>query len=90
MAGYLIGVITFVVALFLGASRLGRPRVVLVFGAVLAGAWMAAGAVTRANEVEQGHEVLPLWFLGALVALLYAIWCGGLWVGVRLRRSRSG
>jgi len=36
-----------------------------------------------------GHKLVPLWFLVGLVALLYGIWCGGLWVGLRLRRART-
>jgi hypothetical protein len=33
-------------------------------------------------------EQPPLWLGAGLVLLLYAIWCGGLWLGVRLRRIR--
>ncbi len=37
---------------------------------------------------SNGNAFIPLWLLAGLVALLYAIWCGGLWLGVRLRRIR--
>jgi hypothetical protein len=48
-------------------------------------------AALSARQVEdgQGHKLVPLWFLIGLVALLYGIWCGGLWVGVRVRRART-
>ena len=89
MAGYLIGSAAFLIAFTLGASRLGRPRLVLAVGALAGGAWIAGGAIGRANDLEQGHDVVPLWFLAALVGFLYLIWCGGLWLGLRLRRSRA-
>jgi hypothetical protein len=50
---------------------------------VLAFGWLVALAVKPAGT----HEV-PLWYLGGMVILLYVIWCGALWLGVRLRRMR--
>ena len=54
--------------------------------------WSAPAVPTivagRAQD-GRGHQLVPVWFLGGLVALLYVIWCGGLWLGVRLRRGRS-
>lgn len=90
MVGYLIGSVAFAIAFLLGASRLGRPRIVLAVGALLGGGWIAAGAISRASEAGRGNDVVPLWFLVGLVAFLYLIWCGGLWVGLRIRRSRAG
>jgi hypothetical protein len=88
MAGYLIAVVAFLVPLAFGATGLGRPRVVLTGGAVLGAASIVALVAGRAHD-GRGHELVPLWFLAGLVALLYAIWCGGLWLGTRLRRARS-
>jgi hypothetical protein len=88
MAGYLIAVVAFLVPLAFGATRLGRPRVVLTVGAVLSAGWIVALVAGRAQD-GRGHELGPVWFLGGLVVLLYVIWCGGLWLGVRLRRARS-
>ena len=45
-------------------------------------------AVGRVDD-GQGGKLVPLWFLAGLVALLYGIGCGGLWLGLRLRRARS-
>jgi NADH:ubiquinone oxidoreductase subunit 6 (subunit J) len=89
VAGYLIASTTALVAFALGASGAGRPRVVLFIGAVLAVGWVVSVAVARARDIEVGREVLPLWLFAGLVGLLYVIWCGGLWLGVRLRRGRS-
>jgi hypothetical protein len=50
---------------------------------VLAFGWFVALAAEPA-----GTNQVPLWYLGGMVILLYAIWCGGLWLGVRLRRMR--
>jgi biotin transporter BioY len=61
---------------------------VLSVGGALAFAWVAALLAAR-TEDGHGHKLVPLWFLAGLVALLYAIWCGGLWLGLRLRRARS-
>jgi hypothetical protein len=88
MAGYLIAAGAFVLPYLLAATGLGRPRTVLVAGAVLALASVASLAATRVVE-EHGHGLVPVWFLAGLVALLYVIWCGGLVLGVRLRRARS-
>jgi hypothetical protein len=89
VAGYLIASTTALVAFVLGATGAGRPRVVLGVGAVLAFGWVISVAVVRAREIEAGHDVLPLWLFAGLVGLLYVIWCGGLWLGLRLRRARS-
>ena len=67
----------------LGISGLGRPRMVVGVGGVLAIAWIFALATKRSDATA-----VPLWFVGGLVILLYAIWCGGLWLGVRIRRIR--
>jgi len=48
-----------------------------------------AVAAAGAQDVE-GKEVVPLWFVCGLVGLLYAIWCGGLWLGLRICRARAG
>lgn len=88
MAGYLIAVVAFLVPLAFGVTGLGRPRVVLTVGAVLAVGWIIALVAGRAED-SRGHELVPVWFLAGLVVLLYVIWCGGLWVGSRLRRARS-
>lgn len=89
MAGYLIGSIAFLVALALGATGLGRPRLVLAVGALAGCAWIAGGAIARADDLQKGNDIVPLWFLAALVGFLYLIWCGGLWLGLRLRRARA-
>ncbi len=88
MAGYLIAVIAFALPFVFAATGLGRPRMVLGVGGVLALGWVVSLAAARAPN-GQGHAIVPLWFLGGLVVILYAIWCGGLWLGLRLRRARS-
>jgi hypothetical protein len=88
VAGYLIAVIAFLVPLAFGATGLGRPRAVLTVGAVLSVGWIVALVAGRPQD-GRGHELLPAWFLAGLVVLLYVIWCGGLWLGVRFRRARS-
>jgi hypothetical protein len=88
MAGYVIAVVAFLVPLAFGATGLGRPRVVVTVGGVLAGAWIVGLIASRAEDAN-GHGLVPAWFLAGLVALLYVIWCGGLWLGLRLRRARS-
>ena len=70
------------------ARVLARPRLLLGVGAVLGTGWVAALAAGRAED-EHGRQIIPLWFLAGLVALLYLIWCGGLWLGLRLRRARA-
>jgi hypothetical protein len=89
VAGYLIAVVTFGLAFAFGTIRAVRPQVVLGVGGILAFGWAVALAAGGARDTE-GHHVLPLWFVGGLVALLYGIWCGGLWLGLRLRRARAG
>jgi hypothetical protein len=88
MAGYLIAVIAFALPLVFGATGLGRPRVVISLGAVLACAWAVALAAGRAQD-GQGRQLVPIWFLLGLAALLYVVWCGGLWLGTRLRKARA-
>ncbi len=88
MTGYLIAVVVFALPLAFGASGLGRPRLLLVAGGILAGAWILVLAVGRVDD-GRGGKLVPLWFLAGLVALLYGIGCGGLWLGLRLRRARS-
>jgi hypothetical protein len=88
VAGYLIAVIAFALPLAVGTTGLGRPRIVIGLGGILACSWALALVAGRAEDGE-GGRIVPLWFLAALVALLYAIWCGGLWVGLRLRKART-
>jgi hypothetical protein len=87
VAGYLIAAAAFALPLALVASGRGRPRLVLTAGMVLA---FGSVVILSTGQVEDGHghKLVPLWFLAGLVALLYGIWCGGLWVGLRLRRAR--
>jgi hypothetical protein len=89
MAGYLIAVIAFALPFAFAVTGIARARMVLGVGAVLGFAWAVSMAAGRANDLQAGHEVLPLWFGVGLVLLLYLIWCGGLWLGVRLRRLRA-
>jgi type VI protein secretion system component VasK len=88
MAGYLIAVIAFALPLGFGATGIGRPRVVIGLGAVLACIWTFALVADRAQN-EQNNQIVPVWFLASLVVLLYLIWCGGLWLGLRLRKARA-
>jgi hypothetical protein len=74
--------------LVFGASGLGRPRLVLTGGVLLALGSVAALSARQVGD-GHGHKLVPLWFLVGLVALLYGIWCGGLWVGLRVRRARA-
>jgi hypothetical protein len=85
VAGFLIAAIACGLSFALGALGLGRPRVVLGVGAVLAVGWIISLAAKRPADT---NDVLPLWLLTGLVLLLYVIWCGGLWLGVRFRRIR--
>ena len=87
MAGYLIAVVAFALPCALGLTGFGRSRIVLGVGGVLAVGWVISLAQNRAPD-SNGNPVIPLWFLAGLVVLLYAIWCGGLWLGLRLRRMR--
>jgi hypothetical protein len=88
VAGYLIAVIAFTIPLAFGATGFGRPRVVIGLGAVMTSIWAVALVAGRAQD-GQGNHVVPVWFLASLVALLYVLWCGGLWLGLRLRKVRT-
>ena len=87
MAGFLIGSLAFVLPLAFGLTGIARPRLVLVTGSVVGVGWLLSLAAVRSSDAD-GEPVVPLWFLAGLVLLLYAIWCGGLWLGVRLRKAR--
>jgi hypothetical protein len=84
MAGFLIAVVAGALPFVLGTFGLGRARVVLVVGGIVAFGWVIALAADRPTE----PRAVPLWFVVGLVTLLYAIWCGGLWLGMRFRRIR--
>ncbi|MDQ2968546.1 MAG: hypothetical protein M3R37_09545 [Actinomycetota bacterium] len=88
MAGYLIAVIAFALPLAFGATGLGRPRLVMGLGAVVAFGWAVALVAGRAED-GQGRHLVPVWFLTGLVAILFVLWCGGLWLGLRLRHARA-
>jgi type VI protein secretion system component VasK len=88
VAGYLIAVIAFSIPLAFGATGFGRPRMVIGLGAVMASIWAVALVTGRAQD-GQGNQIAPVWFLAGLVALLYVLWCGGLWLGLRLRKVRA-
>ena len=83
MAGFLIAVVACLLPFVLGTLGLGRPRVVIGVGGLLAIGWLFSLAAKRPDS-----SAVPLWFVCGLVLLLYAIWCGGLWLGLRLRRLR--
>ena len=83
MAGFVIAIVAGVLPLALGMLGLGRPRVVVGIGGLVAVGWVFSLLAKRTESSE-----VPLWFVGGLVLLLYAIWCGGLWLGLRLRRMR--
>jgi len=85
MAGFVIAVVAGVLPFVIGTFGLGRPRVVLGIGGVIAFGWVIALAAQRPPTPRP----VPLWFVVGLVALLYAIWCCGLWLGVRYRRMRQ-
>jgi hypothetical protein len=84
VAGFVIASLGAFVPFVVGRFGLGRPRVVVAIGALLACAWV----VDLAAQPSTARSHVPLWFLAGLVALLYAIWCGGLWLGLRFRRLR--
>jgi hypothetical protein len=84
MAGFVIAVVAGVLPFVIGTLGVGRPRAVLGIGGVIAFGWVIALAAQRPPTPRP----IPLWFVAGLVALLYAIWCGGLWLGVRYRRMR--
>ena len=88
MAGYLIAVLAFALPFVFGITGVGRARTVLGVGIVLAFGWVVSLAASRATDAD-GSPVVPLWFLAGLVVLLYLLWCGGLWLGLRLRRLRA-
>ena len=88
MAGYLIAVIAFAIPLAFGATGIGRPRIVIGLGVFMASIWAVALVAGRAQD-GQGNHLVPVWFLAGLVALLCALWCGGMWVGLRLRKARA-
>ena len=88
MAGYLIAAVAFALAFAFGATGAGRSRVVLAAGAVLAVGWFVAMAVDQPQN-DGGRALLPLWLVAGLAGLLYVIWCGGLWLGLRLRKARA-
>ena len=83
MAGFVIAVVACLLPFALGVFGLGRARIMIV-GGVLAFAWIVALAARRTSA----PHVVPLWYVGGMIALLYAIWCGGLWLGAHLRRIR--
>ena len=84
MAGFVIAVVAVVLPFVIGTFGLGRPRVVLGVGGVIAFGCVIALAAQRPATPRP----IPLWFIAGLVLLLYAIWCGGLWLGIRYRRMR--
>ena len=88
MDGYLIAVIAFALPLAFGATGIVRPRLIVGLGAVVACGWAVALVSGRAHD-GQGNHLVPVWFLVALAAVLYVLWCGGLWLGLRLRRARA-
>ena len=83
MAGFLIASVCGLLPFCIGRFGLGRTGIVVAVGGVLALGWLFALA---AKPGEAGE--VPLWYVGGMVILLYGIWCGGLWLGVRLRRMR--
>ena len=88
MAGYLIAVTAFALPLAFGATGLGRPRLLIGLGAVVACGWAVTLVTGRAQD-GQGRQIVPAWFLAGLAAVLYVLWCGGLWLGLRLRNVRT-
>jgi hypothetical protein len=88
VAGYVIAVVAFALAFGFGAIRVVRPQLVLGVGGILAFGWAVALAAGNGEDAE-GHRVIPLWFVAGLVVLLYGIWCGGLWLGLRVRHART-
>jgi hypothetical protein len=84
MAGFVIAIVAFALPFVLAAAGLGRPRVVIGVGGVLALGWVVSLASRQTSQAPP----VPLWFVAGLVLLLYGIWCGGLWLGLRVRRLR--
>jgi hypothetical protein len=88
VAGYLIAVVAFLLPFVFGATGAGRSRMVLGVGAVRALAWLAMLVADQPQDSAR-HEIVPAWLLAGLAGLLYLIWCGGLWLGLRFRRARA-
>jgi len=88
VAGFLISALAFALPLACGATGIGRHRIVLGLGGVLACAWAVILVAGRAQD-GNGRHLVPIWFLAGLVAVLYVLWCGGLWLGPRLRKARA-
>jgi hypothetical protein len=84
MAGFLIAIVACMLPFLLGTFGLGRPRVVVGIGGVLALGWI----VSLAAKPPAEKNAVPLWFVAGMVVLLYGIWCGGFWLGRRIRRMR--
>ena len=84
MAGFLIGIVACMLPFLLGTFGLGRPRVIVGVGGVVALGWL----VSLAAKPPPEKNAVPLWFVGGMVVLLYALWCGGFWLGRRVRRIR--
>jgi O-antigen/teichoic acid export membrane protein len=84
VSGFVIAVVAGLLPFVLGSLGLGRARVILGVGGIVAFGWLIALAADRPTE----PRAVPLWFVAGLVLLLYAIWCVGLWLGVRFRRMR--
>jgi hypothetical protein len=85
MAGFVIAMAACLLPFGLGLLGLGRARIAII-GGVLALVCIVGSAAMRPTD---SSEYPPLWFTVGLILLLYAIWCGGLWLGVRLRRMRQ-
>ena len=83
MAGFVIAIVACLLPFALGVFGLGRARIMIV-GGVLGFAWIVALAARRTSAPNE----VPLWYVGGMIALLYAIWCGGLLLGAHLRRIR--
>ena len=84
MAGFLIAIVAGGLPFLIGSLGLGRPRAAVAIGGILAFGWLVALAAKPAMDTNE----VPLWYVGGMVILLYIIWCGGLWLGLRLRRIR--
>jgi hypothetical protein len=84
MVGFLIAIIAGALPFVLG-RYLGRPWLVCAVGGIVAFGWLVALAAKPQSEANE----VPLWYVAGMVILLYTIWCGGLWLGVRLRRVRA-
>ncbi len=84
MAGFLIAIVAGGLPFLIGSLGLGRPRATVAVGGVLAFGWLVALTAKPASDTNE----VPLWYVGGMVILLYIIWCGGLWLGLRLRRIR--